>query len=95
MSDSKHSHGFKGIKVNISADGQMDYAAEKIPFKPFEELTWLLDGPINAEVMAKMEAIVDQLPDPRRPETWIRADGLNVLRRFWAAQEAYDEHRQV
>jgi hypothetical protein len=91
MSLSNPSQYFKGIRVNISEDGEMVYEAEKIPFRPFEDLARLLDGPITEETLTEMQVIYDQLPDPKRPETWIDTEGLNLLRRFWAAQEANDE----
>jgi hypothetical protein len=88
MSDSNHSHGFKGIRVNISDDGEMDYEAEKIPFRPFEDMARLLEGPVDEGVLEELAAIYDQIPDPNRPETWIDAKGLKLLRRYWATLEA-------
>lgn len=65
----------------------MAYEAEKIHFRPFEEMTKLLDGPLDEEVLEQLKAIYDQIPDPSRPETWINAEGLKVLRRYWVARE--------
>jgi hypothetical protein len=89
MSSSDHTRGFKGIKVDISEDGEMKYAAEKLPFEPFIRLEQLLKEPVTEETIKAMEAICIQVPDPDRPETWINGERLELIKQFWDVREAF------
>jgi hypothetical protein len=90
MLDLNHSHGFKGIKVNISDDGEMNYETEAIIVNPFEEMAQLLAQPLDAESLARGQALCRMIPDPARPETWVNSRGLEILKKFWAAEEKFN-----